>query len=132
MRAAFVTCLLFLLLVTSSRAEDPLAAFQTLWKDSLAKTLAKHPHFELLNHQVTEPGRVGARSMTSAAGLKLVSSALSESERRALIVYGTFKDLEPDRPVWAITNPGDIGNGFEAYVDQKSGKLIFLWIIPEG
>jgi hypothetical protein len=132
MRAAFVACLLSLLLVTSSRAEDPLTAFQILWKDSLAKTLANKPYFERLNHLVMEPGQVSARSSTSAEGLKRVSDTLTEKERRSLIVYGALKDLEPDRPVWTITNGGGIGAGFQAYVDQKSGKLIFLWLIPEG
>ncbi len=40
--------------------------------------------------------------------------------------------LSPDRKVWVISHDVDVFSGFEAVLDAKDGKLIFLWWIPEG
>lgn len=112
--------------------EEAVAAFRRIWKESLAKKLENSSHIVQLKHQVFEAGRVGARSVSSEASHKLVTMSLSADEKKRLILVGGLDDLKPDRKVWAVTNPGDDGNGFEAYLDQKDGGLLFLWIIPEG
>ncbi len=116
----------------SSPPDEALAAFRVIWKSTLAEKLASSTHIVQLRHQVYQEGRVAARQLQSAECHKLVSSTLSADEKKRLIVFGTLDDLNPDRKVWAITNPGEDGNGFEAYLDQNTGKLLFLWIIPEG
>jgi ATP-dependent protease HslVU (ClpYQ) peptidase subunit len=115
-----------------SSPDEALAAFRVIWKSTLAEKLASSTHIVQLRHQVYQEGRVAARQLQSAECHKLVSSTLSADEKKRLVIYGTLDDLNPDRKVWAITNPGEDGNGFEAYLDQKTGKLLFLWIIPEG
>lgn len=132
------TVVTFLTLLSTATAalpktpEEAVAAFRAIWQESLAKKLETSSHIVQLKHQVFEAGRVGARSVSSDASHKLVTMSLSADEKKRLILVGSLDDLKPDRKVWAITNPGDIGNGFEAYLDQQDGKLLFLWIIPEG
>lgn len=60
-----------------------------------------------------------------------ITNSLSPKEM-SLILYGKLADLKPDRKVWSVVNPGHSGSGFEALLDQKDGRLIFLWIMPEG
>jgi hypothetical protein len=112
--------------------EEAVAAFRAIWRESLAKSLETNSHIVQLKHQVFEAGRVGARIESSEASHKLVTMTLSKQEKKQLILFGNLEDLKPYRKVWAITNPGDFGNGFEAYLDQKDGKLLFMWLIPEG
>jgi hypothetical protein len=112
--------------------DEAVAAFRVIWRESLAKSLETNSHIVQLKHQVFEAGRVGARIESSEASHKLVTITLSKQEKKQLILFGRLEDLRPDRKVWAITNPGDSGIGFEAYLDQNNGKLLFMWIIPEG
>lgn len=111
--------------------KEAVTAFQRLWRESLAKKLESSPHFVLLSHLYAEPDRVFARLQTSSESLQRVSGSLSADEMKRLIVVGTLADLKPERQVWAVTNPGG-GPGFEAYLDAKDGRLIFLWVVPEG
>ena len=117
---------------TLSSEDEALAAFRAIWKDTLADKLASSSHIVQLRQQVFEEGRVAAQELQSAACQQVVTSSLSADEKKRLILFGTLDDLVPDRKVWAIANPGHFGNGFEAYIDQKTGKLLFLWIRPEG
>ena len=138
MRRLILTVVTFLTLISISAAGAPktpdeaVAAFIDIWRQSLSKKLETSSHIDQLKHQVFEPGRVEARSVSSEACHKRLTMTLSEGERKSLILVGSLEDLKPDQQVWAISNPGDLGNGFEAYLDQKDGRLLFLWIIPEG
>jgi hypothetical protein len=138
MRRHILTVATFLTLISIAAAgvpktpDEAVAAFRDIWRESLAKKLETSSHIEQLKHQVFEAGRVGARSVSSEARHKRLTMTLSGEERKSLILVGSLEDLKPDRQVWSIMNPGDFGNGFEAYLDQKDGRLLFLWIIPEG
>jgi hypothetical protein len=137
MRASLVSTLLAICLpVLASEVpqtpSDAVAALQTLWKDSLSKQLENSPYIKILSQQIVEPGRVYAQLQPAADSLSGVSNSLSETEKAKLILFGRLDDLKIDRKVWAIRNPGTLGSGFEAYVDSKDGRLLLLWIIPEG
>jgi len=117
---------------TPATGENPVRHLQQLWRDSLTAKLKDNEHFTMLAHQVFEPGRVGARRINSLEAWQRISSTLSPAEKQTLILFGSLDDLKRDKPVWAVCNPGDLGNGFEAYLDSVTGELLFLWIIPEG
>jgi len=129
---AFLTLLSIAAAVPPKTPDEAVAAFRAIWQEALAKKPKTNSYIVQLKHQVFEAGRVGARSVSSEESHKLVTMTLSADEKKRFILVGSLDDLKPDRKVWAITNPGDLGNGFEAYLDQQDGRLVFLWIIPEG
>ncbi len=112
-------------------AQEAVATFQRLWRESLGKQLESSSHFKLLNYLYAEPGRVGATRQAASVMLEQVSSTLTANEQKSYIVVGTLKDLEVAGDVWEVVNPGG-GPGFRAYLDAKDGHLIFLWTTPEG
>lgn len=114
-----------------TNAQEAVATFQRLWRDSLSKQLEANPHFKLLSALYAEPGRVSATLQSSSFIHQRVSFSLTAEEKKHLILVGSLKDLEVERQIWAVVNPGG-GPGFQAYLDARNGHLIFLWIIPEG
>ncbi|WP_395745184.1 hypothetical protein [Prosthecobacter sp.] len=117
---------------TLGTAEDAVLHLQQIWRGSLASKLKGSPFFPSLQHQMFEPNRVGARRTSAVEAWKHVSGKLTPQERQTLILVGKLDDLKRDRPVWVVTNPGDLGSGFEAYLDATTGEVLFLWIGPEG
>jgi hypothetical protein len=115
-----------------SDAEGAISHLRQIWRDLLSAKLEENPHFALLAHQVFEPGRVGARRIKTSEAWQRISNSLTPVEKESLILLGRLDDLKRDRLVWAVTNVGDFGNGFEAYLDAGTGELLFLWVIPEG
>lgn len=114
-----------------SSPKQAIATLRQIWEADLSKSLTASPHYSLLKKQIYEPGKVGAWRITSAEASKETSRLLKGYEATFILV-GNKTALKINQPVWVVSNPGDFGNGFEAYIDQKTGKLLFLWIIPEG
>jgi hypothetical protein len=113
-------------------SKEAVELFQRLWKESLETELKESSHLPQLRKQAFEAGRVGAQRMTAEKAWRRVTMTLSPAEQKTLIVYGKLTDAKKDGAVWVVINPGDIGNGFEAFLDAATGKLLFLWIVPEG
>ncbi|MBE7498135.1 MAG: hypothetical protein HS117_24615 [Verrucomicrobiaceae bacterium] len=129
-------CWLFALMATC-KAEPPkspeeaIKAFRSEWEAVLSPKLRASSFHEHLKHQVYEEGRVGAVAESSEKVHTNITNSLSP-KKMSLILYGKLADLKPDRKVWSVVNPGHSGSGFEALLDQKDGRVIFLWIMPEG
>jgi hypothetical protein len=62
--------------------------------------------------------------------LKRVEGTLRADEMAA-IVYGKLDDLRTDGECWHVEDLQGFF-GLIAYLDAKSGKLVFLWMPPEG
>ncbi len=130
--AAFLTLFSVAVADASKTSDEAIAAFRVLWKESLAKKLETGRYGTLLKYLVFERGRVWAHSESSEAKHNYLTKLLSAEDKKRVILVGNLDDLKPDRQVWSITNPGGDTNGFEAYLDQKDGRLILLWIREEG
>ena len=113
---------------------DAVAHLQILWHESLSSTLQARKDFTHLNNQISDTTNIHAQRMTSSTARKRASLLLSFSPgiRRQLIAFGSPDALKPNVFLWAVYNLGTNDDGFEAYLDAGTGKLLLLWIIPEG
>ena len=130
--AAFLTLFSVAMADAPKTSDEAIGAFRVIWKESLGKELETSGYARLLKYLVFEPDRVWASSGSSEAKHNYLAKLLSAKDRKRVILVGNLDDLKTDRQVWSITNPGGDTNGFEAYLDQKDGKLILLWIREEG
>jgi len=64
--------------------------------------------------------------------LSRVDDTLSAQERKTLILYGTLDDLKKPGQCWAVQTADGFKSEIAAYLDPQTGKLLFMWIIPEG
>lgn len=62
---------------------------------------------------------------------RVVNTLLPKQYSNAIKV-GSVDALKPDRKVWVIGQAVDVFLAWEAVLDAKDGKLIFVWYIPEG
>ena len=86
-----------------------------------------------LESKIVTPEKLVARRIDFSEAFKQVKGTLTKEERKKLILYGSLADLRQEGECWAIES---FGNGMTSeiagYIDVKSGKLVFLWLIPEG
>jgi hypothetical protein len=62
-----------------------------------------------------------------------VNGTLSPVERRKLILYGSPADLNREGEGWVVESSSGCPCGeIAGCVDAKSGRLIFVWLVPEG
>lgn len=67
-----------------------------------------------------------------ADALKRVENTLSPEEMKTAILHGTIPDLKRDGECWAVHYFGGVKNSLTGYLDPRTDKLVFLWLIPEG
>jgi hypothetical protein len=79
-----------------------------------------------------KPETLSAKKITFAAAFERIDGTLSAEERKTLILVGKIANLKRDGECWEVMIFGNIGNGLEGYLDPKTGRLIILWIVPEG
>ncbi|MCF7784916.1 MAG: hypothetical protein K9N47_02280 [Prosthecobacter sp.] len=111
--------------ITSS--EEALSAFTAIMRKSIEqRTGKKAPADSKLDE------RTSASSSTSLEVHERVKDTLLPNQYASSVQAGTLGSLLPDRKVWVISHSVDVFSGFQAVLDAKDGKLIFLWWIPEG
>jgi hypothetical protein len=67
-----------------------------------------------------------------AEAWKRVDDTLTEKERKSQIIYGTLDGLRTAKgDCWAVQYFADF-DGIIGYLDARTGRLVFLWIPPEG
>lgn len=109
---------------------SPAALLQKMWHDDLSKREAFKLHKNLLSHQIFESERIVVREVSGEEAFKRIDGTLHARER-SLILTGDLATLRKQAKLTEIHNPGTIGNGFSAYLDSD-GRLILMWVIPEG
>jgi hypothetical protein len=72
------------------------------------------------------------RRQPFADALKRVENTLSPEEKKTAILRGTIPDLKRDGDCWEVHFFDGIGNSLTGYLDPRTSKLVFLWVIPEG
>lgn len=108
-------------------SEEALTAYTAIMRKSVEQRTGKKPPADS-----KLDSRTSASASTSLAVHQRVKSTLLQSQYASSIQVGTLGSLLPDRKVWVISHSVDVFSGFDAVLDAKSGKLIFLWWIPEG
>ena len=62
-----------------------------------------------------------------------VKDTLTPFERGTLVLYGELADLDRDGEAWVIESfTGCPCSEVAGCVDPKTGRLMFVWIMPEG
>ena len=103
---------------------------QTAWRDDLSKREEFKRNGDALTAQVFENERLVAVEIDGRIAADIIESVLTTQERH-LILLGDLEDLRKHPQLTEVQNPGTIGSGFSAYL-TPDGKVVFLWIIPEG
>jgi WD40 repeat protein len=67
-----------------------------------------------------------------ADALKRVENTLTPEERKTAILRGTLPDLKRDGDCWEVHYFAGSKNSLTGYLDVRTSKLVFLWLIPEG
>lgn len=57
---------------------------------------------------------------------------LSPEEQKTAILRGTIPDLKREGDCWEVHFFDGFGASLTGYRDVRTGKLVFLWLIPEG
>jgi hypothetical protein len=108
-------------------AKQAIAAFMR----QAGPALAKRAERKYVEGQL-KPETLSAKRITFAAAFERVDGTLSAEERKTLILLGKIADLKRDGECWEVMTFGNLGNGLEGYLDPKTGRLVMLWIVPEG
>ncbi len=66
-----------------------------------------------------------------AEALMRVENTLSPEEQKTAILRGTIPDLKRAGECWEVHFFGG-SSSLTGYLDTRTGKLVFLWLIPEG
>lgn len=110
-----------------TNADEALAAFRAIMRKSVEERTGRK-----IPDDNKKDDRTGATESTSLAVYKRVKDTLLPNQYKSAIRVGTVASLLPDRKVWVISHSFDVYSAFDAILDAKSGKLIFMWFIPEG
>jgi hypothetical protein len=94
-------------------------ATQKIWRERLAGL---------------EDGRKwSVQRQSFAAAWNRVNGTLSAKEQQTRILYGTMDSLHSAKgECWTFEYLADPKGTLIGYLDAKSGRLVFLWHLPEG
>ena len=120
-----------------SRIEQPqeaIRAFQSFWKNDLLPRLTdpKSRYAGALTPTVQGAGHLSAQLMPLRECHLRVDDTLTTTERQKLIFHGSLKDLDQDGQCWAVGSFGNRKSEVAGYLDPNTGKVLFVWMIPEG
>jgi hypothetical protein len=118
-------------------AEQAIVLFQSYWEPIVLAEMRDGSPKKILARTMTE--RVQTRKKLSARLASYrevydrVNSTLSLSERKTLILHGALVDIDKAGECWVIESfTGCPCSEVAAYLDAKTGQLMFVWIMPEG
>jgi hypothetical protein len=112
---------------TINTSDEALAAFRAIMRKSNEKWLR-----DMAPDVNKKDDRTTIAESTSLAIHDRVENTLLPIQYKTAVKVGSLTTLLPDRRVWIISHSFDVFNMFQAVLDAKDGKLIFLWFIPEG
>jgi hypothetical protein len=93
----------------------------------LPKEAAEHWLAELRDEK-----KWSVRRQPFTDALKRVENTLSPEEKKTAILRGTIPDLKREGDCWEVHFFDGFGNSLTGYLDPRTSKLVFLWVIPEG
>jgi hypothetical protein len=109
-----------------------LDAFQSQAFNSLPKDLSSESRAFAVR-TIKDREHLHARRLTCQACFQRIDGTLRQEERQSLILFGTIDDLRGHAGnCWEIMSFGTFGNSIEGYIDSDTGRLLVLWIVPEG
>jgi hypothetical protein len=118
-------------------AEQAIALFQCYWESIVLSGLRDESQQKTLARTMTE--RVRTRKTLSGRLASYreihhrVDDTLTPSERKTLILYGALADLDRTGECWVIESfAGCPCSEVAGYIDAKTGRLMFVWLMPEG
>ena len=110
--------------------ETSIALFRETVRTTLDEALQANDRYIALKPEFAKELR--AYPSSSGELMRLVDSTLAPIQKSKLILSGETRDLDPDRPVWIVVGPGGMKRDFQACIEKETGKLLLLWLVPEG
>ncbi|TWU38604.1 hypothetical protein [Novipirellula artificiosorum] len=118
--------------VGPENADSALDAFQVQAFNSLPEDLSSDRQAFAVR-AIKDREHLHARRLTCQACFQRIDGTLRQDERQSLILFGTIDDLRGQAGnCWEIMSFGTFGNSIEGYIDVDTGRLLVLWIVPEG
>ena len=114
--------------------EHAIALFQNYWDSFvLARLRAKGRALWQSMSERVHKKKLSARRESYRKVYDRVNDTLTPSERETLILFGDLAELNGEGEGWVIESfNGCPCSEVAGYVDAKTGRLLFVWIMPEG
>ena len=94
---------------------------------------AQTPGQEFVSRTIDDRKHLHARRLKCTACAARLNDTLTATERQTLILHGSIVDLEKHSgECWQVESYGGFGNSLSGYLEADTGRLIVLWVVPEG
>jgi hypothetical protein len=116
-------------------AGQAIELFQGYWDSTVLPRLRKPKKLwaQDMSGRVHATDKLSAQRKAYRELYRSVGSTLSADEQRKLILYGRLADLNREGECWLVQSSSGCPCGeIAGCVDAKSGRLIFVWMVPEG
>lgn len=117
-------------------APETAAAALDQFQSQALSSLPKHLNAEVrafATAAIKDRDHLHARRLTCQACFERLDGTLTQQERQSLILFGAVDDLRGHAgECWEIMSFGTFGQSIEGYLDASTGRLLVLWIVPEG
>jgi len=115
--------------------EPAILLFQNYWDSIVVAGLREKSRtlWQSMSERVRTRKKLSARLESYRKVHDRVNDTLTASERETLILYGALSDLDREGEGWVIESfNGCPCSEVAGYVDAKTGRLLLVWIMPEG
>jgi hypothetical protein len=112
-------------------AEEAIATFQILAKPVVAK-VQPEARRKLLESRLGAPDKLKAVRQSFKVALARLHSTLTPAEKPNFIIYGALVDVPQEGDCWTVESFGSGKSEVVGYLDAQTGRLVLLWIVPEG
>ena len=118
-------------------AGQAIELFQRYWDSIVLPGLRKENPEKLwaqeMSWRVRAKDKLSARRQAYRDLYRRVKDTLSPEEQKKLILYGRLAELDREGEGWVIESlSGCPCSEIAGCIDVTSGRLIFVWIMPEG
>jgi hypothetical protein len=111
---------------------EAIGIFERFWHRELLPGLEEPKKRFVLALGEKVPGQLQAGASTFDQFRRELDYSLMPAERRELILYGSPEGLPAAGACWRVESGGGFGAEIRACLDPTTGKVIVVWIAPEG
>jgi len=111
---------------------EAIGIFERFWHQELLPGLEEPKKRIVLAFGDKFPGKLYAGAGTFEQVRQELESSLTPAERRDSILYGTPEAIPAAGACWNVGSGGEFRSEIRACLDPTTGKVVVVWIAPEG
>jgi hypothetical protein len=112
-------------------AAAAVATFQALARVAVARVKPQERR-QFLETRVAATKYLKATRQSYKAARARIDETLTPAEKPNQIVHGALVDMSREGDCWTIESSGSSGREIVGYLDMATGRLVLVWIVPEG